>query len=461
MADSYTDVASIRDIIATQTFQTVYGQALFDQNGQSLASPLLMQYDGLGKLHTVYPSSVASGNFSLRYPMPTWEEMDCIDGKQCAFSGGTCLADGTCACIDDATMYSFGSGSDAYCKNKRAEDMTYLQNFLPKLGISFVFLQAVLSIFFSVWVFLFRKKSIVRGAQPIFLVLISMGCLICSSSIIPLSVQGDYRYLQDNTTGELLLDQPNPDILGVDIACMASVWQFMGGFVIVFSALFAKIWREKKLMDSAMRFQRKAVVVKDVLYIMAFMLIGVVTILSAWQLIDPLKWHRDVLATDRDGFPTRSVGRCRTESSSGYAFFAALLALVLGCLLYSLYLAYITRNQKFAEGTYIATSIILIFQIMILALPVMFIVKDDTNTSYVVAAGVIFLMSSAITLLTFLPKMYELHVGDAGRNFMRSSMMRVSGLDLRTLEEASRQIRMGIAEEDVTDVGEEDATIEA
>ena len=69
----------------------------------------------------------------------------------------------------------------AYCRKRRSEDMTYLHSFLPKLGITFVCIQAALSLFFVAWVLVFRGKQVVRGSQPIFLVLVCSGCLIVST----------------------------------------------------------------------------------------------------------------------------------------------------------------------------------------------------------------------------------------------------------------------------------------
>ena len=46
-------------------------------------------------------------------------------------------------------------------------------------------------------------------------------------------------------------------------------------------------------------------------------------------------------------------------------------------------------------------------------------------------------MNSTITLLTFLPKLYDLHITNAGGGFIGSmAKTRVSGLDPQALEEA-------------------------
>merc|ERR1711862_1061119 len=72
--------------------------------------------------------------------------------------------------------------------------------------------------------------------------------MILILSIIPLLVEGEYRYQQNPITGQLT-NEPNNEIWKADAACMAVPWLFGIGFVITFSALFAKIWRMCKIMD--------------------------------------------------------------------------------------------------------------------------------------------------------------------------------------------------------------------
>ena len=73
-------------------------------------------------------------------------------------------------------------------------------------------------------------------SQPIFLMVFCFGAFVTGLAIIPSGIQGKYRYVQDQSTGELT-DEPNPDIERVDAACMALPWLFSMGFSILFSAL--------------------------------------------------------------------------------------------------------------------------------------------------------------------------------------------------------------------------------
>lgn len=201
---------------------------------------------------------------------------------------------------------------------------------------------------------------------------------------------------------------------------------------------FAKIWRVKKIMDSARRFRRAKIRIRDVVAIMVVMLTVEVAILLTWQLVNPLKWEREVLDSDFDGFPTKSVGSCQMDST--YALYAFLLPLVVfkfGCLLYALILCYITRKvpHEFSEGTWITASIVSLFQILLLALPVLFIVKDDSSALFFVRSGIVFLMTATITLLMFAPKAYSLHfkkTRDPNEQYYGGSSVMVSGINYST-----------------------------
>ena len=50
-----------------------------------------------------------------------------------------------------------------------------------------------------------------------------------------------------------------------------------------------------------------------------------------------------------------------------------------------------------------------IFQILILAIPILIIVDNDTNAFYFVRAAAIFLVGATVTMLVFFPKIYRLH----------------------------------------------------
>jgi len=204
------------------------------------------------------------------------------------------------------------------------------------------------------------------------------------------------------------------DIGGADIACMASPWLFGIGFIVAFSALFAKIHRLRKVMINAQRYKRIKVEPKDVITIMLVLLSLETAILLIWQLVAPLQWERTVLSTDVNGYPTKSVGTCQTSPNKEDVvyFLIPFCSLNMGCLMYALYLSFITKNlPNSTEGMWITASITGIFQVLLLGIPILIIVSEDTNAYYFARICLVFIMSMSVTLFIFLPKMYELQFG--------------------------------------------------
>lgn len=82
----------------------------------------------------------------------------------------------------------------------------------------------------------------VRVSQPPFMIMLCCGCIISVSSVIPMGIQTKYRYVIDGLTGTPTAEE-NPDIAGVDAACMMVPWLYSLGFAMVYSSLYAKVYR--------------------------------------------------------------------------------------------------------------------------------------------------------------------------------------------------------------------------
>ena len=232
------DSDTIASILATEEFTTLYGLLAFDENGQSSAPSLFLQYDANTTVQTVYPLESRSGE--LVYPMPSWDARDCLFLSPCETESsstvlGQCQEDGSCKCNDDHAV-SGGIGAEASCTVVPTEDQTYIASGLLAVGIILFCVQSIFSISCAAWTMYNRQSRVVMASQPVFLCVFCFGAFVMGSAIIPSGIQGKYRYAQDPTTGELT-DDPNPDIERVDAACMALPWLFSIGFSILFSAL--------------------------------------------------------------------------------------------------------------------------------------------------------------------------------------------------------------------------------
>lgn len=111
--DDHEFTEKVREKLASNSFATVYGNISFDENGQSAAPSLLLQYDANGTLHVLLPNDLAFTGFDMEYPMPSWQARDCTFLSQCLAMNGTCTPDGLCQCRSPAN--SKGQGTAAVC----------------------------------------------------------------------------------------------------------------------------------------------------------------------------------------------------------------------------------------------------------------------------------------------------------------------------------------------------------
>ena len=198
-----------------------------------------------------------------------------------------------------------------------------------------------------------------------------------------------------------MLQQPE-----ADAACASVPWTYSLGFCLTFSALFAKLLRIKRIFLNPSMANVK-VRNRDVIKPMIAIMLVDVALLTAWTFHDPLKYERSRRTSDYDvyGYPLRSHGVC--NSSAAWQFIGPLIALHVSLLLYANFTAFATRKVKsdYQESTWVALSMGSQFQILVLAIPVLFMVAEDPISSFFLRVGVIFFNDAGVLLLIFLPKL--------------------------------------------------------
>ena len=173
-------------------------------------------------------------------------------------------------------------------------------NQLGGIRIAGLFLAAIAmatSFGFTVWVGVNRKVRVVMASQPLFLVMISAGCFILASAVIPMSIDDGVASQQ-----------------GCNIACMATPWTVSVGFVTTFSALYSKIKRVNMIFSASNSFKRIKVTEKDVMKPFAIMATLNFIVLLCWTLIDPLLWVR------KSTGEFDSYGSCEAEGDEYIVF---------------------------------------------------------------------------------------------------------------------------------------------
>lgn len=83
---------------------------------------------------------------------------------------------------------------------------------------------------FALWTWTFRNSRVVKASQPIFLLLICLGCFFMGFCAIVMTASA-----------------PPQSYQWANFSCMASYWSFCCGFGLAFSALFSKTWRINKV----------------------------------------------------------------------------------------------------------------------------------------------------------------------------------------------------------------------
>ena len=247
----------------------------------------------------------------------------------------------------------------------------------------------------STWTVYERSTLVVRAAQPFFLLILLGGITVFSSTLIPLSFDddGDPNSINDTFA------------MGV---CMSIPWLAFTGFAVIFSALFSKTWRVNKLFHSQQSsYARLEVSRTDVLVPFAVIFTCNVIVLLCWTFVDPLMYERIVGdGTDFWNREIESFGVCRSDKAP--AFLAPLAVINFSVVAIACWQAFESRNieSEFAESKYIALSVASLFQAFLTGFPIVFIVKDDPKAYYLVLTLMIFVLSEAILLLIFCPKMY-------------------------------------------------------
>lgn len=164
------------------------------------------------------------------------------------------------------------------------------------------------------------------------------------------------------------------------------------------------------MFQSAAGMRRQKVGVELVFYILIGMGMIEIAILIAFQVVSPLKWYREILG-QVDGYVIESQGYC--TSQQGWSFFLALCGFNVVCLLYAVVLSFQTKDipSIFAEGKHIFLAAMLMFEVLILAIPLLALVRNDPTNFCFIRGMTIFLQNFTVLVAIFAPKMVMTYRG--------------------------------------------------
>ena len=106
-------------------------------------------------------------------------------------------------------------------------DMNYLNQGLRVTGLTLMSIAMVSSIASASWIWVHHKHRLLVASQPVFLYLICFGCIVQASAIFSISFDESNGWTEEQ----------------LDSACMATPWLIALGSIIVYAALFTKMFR--------------------------------------------------------------------------------------------------------------------------------------------------------------------------------------------------------------------------
>lgn len=245
------------------------------------------------------------------------------------------------------------------CSVEVSENLNMIPPALKAVGFVMFGINVLVSLVCGLWIIWKRESPQVRRSQPFFLLLVLVGCLISTSTILAMAQE-------DEGDGPVL-------------ACSFIPWLYSVGFSVTFGTLFGKIRRVYKIFTQEYAAQyvsdsirsgstssrRDPLTVKDALFFVGSVLVIDIIILILWTTIDPLEWKRKVILEDKFGYPLSSEGYC---TSSSWKIFSSIIgALHVGLLVVACYMCYAARNipTKYSEHKYVSIAMLSNLQIFV------------------------------------------------------------------------------------------------
>ena len=341
----------------------------------------------------------------------------------------------------DVTCQVCFEGSTTDGRTGAAMCMEYEENLVSRglkaSGLGLMSIVWLVAVYCMCWTYYHRQNPVVQLSQPIFLVLLCVGSIISSSSIIPLSLHAGS------------FDDEAP----ADRACMALPWLYTTGWMLQYSCISVKSYRMYSLVKARERMRRVEIKIYPMLAYVGLLLCLDFCVVIPWTIIDPFVWRRAEVGTTIDqenGVQTvESVGRCGSDHLGWWVGpIAGVHFLVMICTNLILFeLRHV--SDRYQESRYFVLASIYIFEILILGIPIVVAVADAVQAAYVVLVCIVGLSDLGILLMIFVPKMFFARQGlpegvSVGESLFTAQRRRTNAVDAirkKAEESANRHMK--------------------
>ncbi|KAI5106851.1 putative G-protein coupled receptor 156, partial [Silurus meridionalis] len=255
----------------------------------------------------------------------------------------------------------------------------------------------LLSILFLIFTIRYKNNRIVKMSSPNLNMLTLLGSVLTYTSGFLFAIE----------------DRSPVQGAGPKAVYQAWVWTLCIGSSLVFGPILGKTWRLYRVFTQ--RVPDRRVIIRDIrlMGLVALLVAVDVVILAVWSLTDPVRCSRSVSAVVKVmEFDVRYSLTQMDSCSSHYSGLWVLLLCALKAVLmvYGTYLAGLTSSVSLPpvnQSLTIMTAVYLITGFTALAVPVSLYLHSWPNLIYGMLSGTIFICTTAINCLIFVPQLTQ------------------------------------------------------
>ncbi|KAG9271690.1 putative G-protein coupled receptor 156 [Astyanax mexicanus] len=255
----------------------------------------------------------------------------------------------------------------------------------------------LLAFFFFIFTIRYKNNRIVKMSSP------NLNALTLFGSV--LTYTSGFLFAVD--------DRSPVHSAGPRAVLQARVWTLCIGSSLVFGPILGKTWRLYRVFTQ--RVPDKRVIIRDIqlMGLVALLILVDVVVLTAWGLTDPVRCSRSVSAVVKVVEFDVHYSLSQLDScSSHYSELWAILLCAVKCslLLYGTYLAGLTSNVSLPpvnQSMTITAAVCLVTASTAAAVPVSRYLYAWPNLVYSVISGAIFICTTTINCLLFVPQLTQ------------------------------------------------------
>ncbi|XP_060786396.1 probable G-protein coupled receptor 156 isoform X2 [Neoarius graeffei] len=255
----------------------------------------------------------------------------------------------------------------------------------------------LLSCLFLIFTIRYKNNRIVKMSSPNLNMLTLLGSVLTYTSSFLFA-------LEDRSSGQEA---------GPKIVLQPWVWTLCIGSSLVFGPILGKTWRLYRVFTQ--RVPDRRVIIRDIrlMGLVALLVMVDVLILAVWSLTDPVTCSQSVSAVVKVvefdvRYSLSQMGSCSSHYSDLWVLL--LCAVKAGLLVYGTYLAGLTCSVSLPpvnQSLTIMTAVYLVAASTTLAIPVSLYLHSWPNLVYGMLSGTIFICTTAINCLIFVPQLTQ------------------------------------------------------